>query len=247
MVMVAALLTGCPSFPDPVKPGEDSGAGDLGQIIDSSQPDQPLPDLLIQPDAPPIEPDAPQVDTKKKQPQGALCGADVHCQSGFCSNYTCCDTACKGTCKACNLTGSVGVCSDVPDGDDPRHDCNATLKDTCSDDGQCDGKGACRKWAAGTKCGTAQCSTSNHELTNVKACDGSGSCASAPDVKCDPFSCSSKSDQCYTTCTDGDEGYTCQGWYGCDSNQGVCYTSCSKDSHCVNGGECKSGNCQDED
>jgi hypothetical protein len=232
--VVALALGGCPSFPDPVEPSEDSG----GQV---------LPDLL-EPDSPPILPDAPQLpDTNMKNKLGEVCGVDGHCQSEHCADYTCCDTACEGTCEACNLTGSVGTCTPVPEGEDPRHDCIATPKETCGDDGECDGQGACGKWGPGTLCDKPSCSTSSYKLSSVKECDGKGNCVSAPDIDCSPFSCDSSTDQCYTSCNDSNESYTCQGWYGCDTSNNTCYTTCSSDNHCQSGGDCKSGSCRDKD
>jgi hypothetical protein len=238
------VLTGCPSFPDPVRLGE----GDTTkQQIDSSQPDLPLPDLPIKPDAPPIMPDAPLVpDTTQGQPIGANCGVGAHCQSGYCADYTCCDKPCVGPCEACNVPGSVGTCTFVPNGDDLRHDCTASPTNTCGDDGACDGMGACRKWSAGTSCAKPNCSSYNHELSNVKACDGKGNCTPAPNIKCDPFSCSTSTDTCYTSCTGYNEGYTCQGYYGCNSS-GTCYTTCSWSYQCTSSGDCKWGKCVKDD
>jgi hypothetical protein len=46
----------------------------------------------------------------------------------------CCDTDCTGTCAACNLTGTEGTCTFIPDGTDPFVECPG---------GHCDGAGAC--------------------------------------------------------------------------------------------------------
>ncbi len=246
--MVAALLAGCPSFPDPVKAGADSGKLDIRSlIIDSSQPALPNPDMLVDPDASPLQPDAPTLtDLTTLHELGQACKEDWHCKSNHCADYTCCDSKCAGTCEACNLPGKLGTCTKIPDGFDPRNDCTASTKYSCGDDGQCDGSGACRKWPNGTRCSQASCDNKKYELTNIKECDGNGTCVSLSNIKCDPYSCSTLTKQCFTTCTDVDEGYTCQGWYGCDSKKGVCYTSCSKDHHCVNGGACDKGKCVDD-
>ena len=39
---------------------------------------------------------------------GETCGCDRDCQSGFCVDGVCCNTACTGTCMACNVQGSPG-------------------------------------------------------------------------------------------------------------------------------------------
>jgi len=50
--------------------------------------------------------------TKKKQ--GDACTGAEACVTGFCESGVCCATACSGGCNACNVPGSVGVCSSIP-------------------------------------------------------------------------------------------------------------------------------------
>ena len=54
---------------------------------------------------------------------GAFCTAGKECISGSCVDSVCCNTACDGTCTACNLTGSVGYCTAIPAGQDPADEC----------------------------------------------------------------------------------------------------------------------------
>jgi hypothetical protein len=63
---------------------------------------------------------------------GAACDSAVQCESGACVDGVCCQTACSGTCQACNLPGTEGVCTPVPAGE-PR-------PGTCE---RCDGDGGC--------------------------------------------------------------------------------------------------------
>src|SRR5690606_29232871 len=49
-----------------------------------------------------------------KQANGSSCSSDAQCNSGFCVDGVCCNTACNGACDACNLTGNVGTCSFSP-------------------------------------------------------------------------------------------------------------------------------------
>ena len=71
------------------------------------------------------------------------CTSSSQCATGFCVNGVCCDTACTGTCGACNLTGKVGTCSPVAAGTvcraangvcDAAETCNGTGL-TCPADG----------------------------------------------------------------------------------------------------------------
>ena len=47
---------------------------------------------------------------------GEECATSAACKSGFCFDEVCCNEQCDGQCLACNLEGSVGTCSALPDG-----------------------------------------------------------------------------------------------------------------------------------
>lgn len=89
-----------------------------------------------------------------KKANGQTCMMANECASGQCVDGVCCDTACTGTCKACNVMGSAGTCSNVA--------ANADDVGTCSGTNQsCDGAGAC-KVEKGQACSMAtQCLTGN--------------------------------------------------------------------------------------
>ena len=99
---------------------------------------------------------------------GTACNAGVECNSGFCVDSVCCNSACNGVdCEACDVTDNVGVCSPVLAGDDPDNDCNAGDPELF-----CNGAGACGLGAAGAPClNNAGCASNN--------CLGNGTC-SAP-------------------------------------------------------------------
>jgi len=44
------------------------------------------------------------------------CSVGTECQSGHCVDGYCCDSSCSNSCDACNVSGSEGSCSLVPDG-----------------------------------------------------------------------------------------------------------------------------------
>lgn len=48
------------------------------------------------------------------QPLGTPCTSADMCASGNCVDKVCCDSACTGTCMACDGTGTVGTCTSVP-------------------------------------------------------------------------------------------------------------------------------------
>ncbi len=88
---------------------------------------------------------------KPTSPNGAMCAANVECQSGKCLDSHCCGMpdGC-GPCEAC--TGANGTCEKVTGKDDP---------DSCNTDRTCDASGAC-KINPGESCqADADCST-NH-------------------------------------------------------------------------------------
>lgn len=68
-------------------------------------------------------------------PLGAPCSLNAQCASNFCVDGVCCNTACAGVCQACNLTGSVGGCANIPTGQDPANECPGAAF--------CNGAGVC--------------------------------------------------------------------------------------------------------
>src|SRR5258708_37340784 len=42
---------------------------------------------------------------------GEACGCSADCQSAFCVDGVCCDSACGEACKRCDVQGSMGTCS----------------------------------------------------------------------------------------------------------------------------------------
>ena len=57
---------------------------------------------------------------------GGTCDEDADCVSGICADGVCCNTTCEGLCQACDVSGSAGTCSPVPDGTDPANECTGT-------------------------------------------------------------------------------------------------------------------------
>jgi hypothetical protein len=182
-------------------------------------------------DATPAGPDAPPTD----RILGAACGAAAECASGSCVDGVCCDQACDGLCSACNLAGKVGRCSAVPDGMDPRNACPDDTQRSCGRDGMCDGKGACRKYGAGSECKAASCTGTTRTL--AATCDGNGACVDGKTQPCMPYLCGTDG-QCLDRCTGNEQ---CVSPNLCNGN------SCGKKplgASCDVAGDCDSNICQ---
>lgn len=70
-----------------------------------------------------------------RSPLGAGCGSPLACISGLCVDNRCCNEPCAGECEACDLPGSLGTCSFIPDGEDPDDEC--PIFQDCNGAGDC--------------------------------------------------------------------------------------------------------------
>ena len=183
---------------------------------------------------------------------GAACTASSQCQSGFCTEGVCCNNACSsatsgGLCETCKATGTnpAGTCHNVPaGGSDPNSLC--VKKTDCSDDGTCDGNGACHPQSTGTVCGLVSCTGST--LTSAPTCDGAGKCQPGTGSSCGDYVCNSAGTACLDGCTEDTDctnGLTCV--------LGLCGTKlgagkgCKQNSDCTTGLVCSSeGVCCDQ-
>lgn len=91
---------------------------------------------------------------------GGACNSNSDCVSGFCVDGVCCNNACTGSCRSCALQGSVGTCTNVPNGSDPENECPGVScsayysgwtgdqcfkkADVTAAAASCNGAGACR-------------------------------------------------------------------------------------------------------
>jgi len=89
--------------------------------------------------------------------QGSFCESDAECQSGYCAQGVCCESACDGGCRSCRLPGSLGLCRTVPD------------STPCPDNDACNGDETCQQ-------GVCQPALSRN-------CDDGNSCTAD---RCDP-------------------------------------------------------------
>jgi hypothetical protein len=120
-------------------------------------------------------------------PNGSPCTFAGECGSANCVDMFCCDTACNGTCEACDVAGSEGTCGSALDGT-PCVDgtlCNGdetcvagvctSAGDPCSaniGDGDADCSEACNEAQV------AACTAPEPAMTPCLngVCDGAGSC-----------------------------------------------------------------------
>lgn len=71
---------------------------------------------------------------------GAECERETQCAEGTCaSDGHCCNGACTSRCLSCNVPGSEGTCTPVPEGTDPDDECPTGA---CTVDGLCSGADA---------------------------------------------------------------------------------------------------------
>jgi hypothetical protein len=177
---------------------------------------------------------------------GKTCADGTECLSQFCTQGVCCNSACNGTCQSCALSGLLGMCSSVPNGStDPQGTCNNQGQATCGTDGVCDGRGACRMYAAGTQCLAPSCPAGASTLTQARTCDGVGHCQAPTTIACAPFKCNGTS-ACNAACTtDAD----CQAPDICDPKTNLCGNkkrlgqACASTDDCLTGNTCVDGVC----
>lgn len=183
--------------------------------------------------------------------QGKTCASGGDCQSNFCVDGVCCNSACNSGCEACSAaksTGNDGVCSPVDAGKDPDNECGGG--DNCNGNGKCScqdgmkngaetatdcGGGTCGKCSNGQPCGNGGDCTSNFCVDGYCCNNGcAGTCASC--------SLSGKEGMC-TLVPAGDEDpglNSCTGNMACDGGG-----SCLKENGqpCTDSSECLSGTC----
>ncbi|APR85359.1 Hypothetical protein A7982_10708 [Minicystis rosea] len=178
---------------------------------------------------------------------GTACGSDGECKTGHCANGVCCDGACTGSCQACNLSGKMGTCSNVP-ANTSTTGCPAPLQ-------SCSSTGACKSQKGGPCTTTSDCQGSN-VACSLGACrlDMGESCSD--NLQCASGLCDSDFDVCFD-CYDGPECHSkscvadvCKSTYGdpclnsTDCVAGICTNgicgspnggSCTASSQCTSG------------
>lgn len=173
---------------------------------------------------------------------GNVCQDGGECESGFCVDGVCCESVCAGICEACSKAkGSLvdGQCRPVPDGSDPDQECEDQGVAACSQDGNCNGQGACRLFPPQTLCDPATCqgSASTGFVVVEGRCAGVGACETSQ-KDCGLYGCGAGS--CLSSCkVDAD----CSGVARCLGGQ--CSPKNADGTPCAEAAACLSGQCVD--
>jgi hypothetical protein len=259
---VPNLIDDCPAVANPDQQGcpavvVDAAALDVRQldtipVVDTATPDTaPVPDavnitrdaaadpMYSSPDGGGDRNSDASADVVVAQPlaNGSACQRGGECESGNCVDGVCCESTCTSLCRSCGLPGSLGHCSLVPAGEDPREVCQEQSAATCGADGVCDGKGACRLRGTGITCAEPRCATTD-TLTLAGTCDGSGVCRAGSGQSCSPYACTAG--QCKTICSSNSD---CATGFNCVN--GSCGGK-ALGTTCSTGAECASGYCVDK-
>ena len=163
-----------------------------------------------------------------KEINGTGCVMGTECLSGFCQDGVCCNNTCTGTCQSCNLAGTVGMCTNIANGQDPGNECAGVTT--------CNGAGACTKLPDGTSCSVAgECMSGN--------CIDGVCCDTACGAAC--FSCNlgGSAGTCTPIPLGTDPGNDCPGNGGTDVCNGAGACKEANGTSCTLGSECASGFC----
>jgi len=115
-------------------------------------------------------------DTWEYHSYGGGCTLASQCDTGFCEDGVCCETACAA-CKKCDVTGSVGTCTTITSTED-------TSGATCSGTSWCNASGSCvTKTAKGSSC-TVTAGTSLECASGFCVGDTVGSAGVCCDTAC---------------------------------------------------------------
>jgi hypothetical protein len=134
---------------------------------------------------------------------GDVCTSSVSCNSGFCVDGRCCDSACTGGCNRCDLAGKVGTCSILPRGSSgsdpacvPPFVCDGTgaacpsscaSDAACADSHYCAPDGTCKpRKALGAACNaSADCKAPGCAVCAIGSCVDGVCCDGPCDKGCE--------------------------------------------------------------
>jgi len=185
---------------------------------------------------------------------GEGCTTDMECSSKHCADGVCCDVECGIDCQSCNVQGSVGICTAVPENQQDG---------ACMNGKACNGSGKCmveigKKCGVGTQCLSgfcfnqvccdAQCSGSCQACSIAAGATADGTCTALSNTPCDDGNACTTTDVCQTgTCMGNDpvlcaDPGECQNEGACNPTTGVCEYS-DQGPECTAGKNTTGGGC----
>lgn len=152
------------------------------------------------------------------EPLGASCSRNESCESSFCADGVCCDSACTEQCASCAEAGTEGTCQPrvgSPVGDRPQ--CEGGNEE-CGR--RCDGVtlDGCVFAPPGLACG--QICVADTAAATPGQCDGEGSCTGSERIDCGRYQC--RAGSCPSRCRSDDDCNAPESF--CDG--GTCESSC---------------------
>ena len=168
-----------------------------------------------------------------KATQGQTCKANSDCAGGLpCVDGLCCNSACSGSCQACDVTPGTCTTLGLNATPHPGHAPCVASDTTCA--GKCSGTSAtCSYPTSSTSCG----STCTGSTLTPKACDSAGACVSGTNQSCAPYVC----DGTVCSTTKKLPGSACTSTADCDS--GFCVDNPAGTSKICCSSACSAG-CQ---
>ena len=175
---------------------------------------------------------------------GASCTDTAQCSTGYCVDGVCCEEACLGQCEACDVAGSSGICSAVPEGSTPRGGRMPCASDGSECGGTCDGerRDGCA-YPTDVVCREPSCEGGANDAVAIAEarCTGSGRCPERVERSCVGLGCTSDGTLCNGPCADDDDA--CPGGSYCSA--GVCVPELPPGEPCGADAECATGFCTD--
>jgi hypothetical protein len=172
---------------------------------------------------------------------GAACEQATDCDAGNCVDGVCCDSACAELCAACNLPGSVGICSAAPsDALCPEASCQGQSSECRPLNGgqtavNCEAVGVCQ---ANARCLAVPAPQGTPCQAGTGTCDGQGACL-VPDKNALGVACEVDDDCAEGHCVANGDGTrvccdaACDGVCQACSAAGRCETTPATDVRCA--------------
>jgi hypothetical protein len=185
------------------------------------------------------------------------CKTDAQCTSTHCVDGFCCNSACTGSCQACDLSNHQGTCTTLTAAAKPHGTRTACVTGACSS--SCDGTNPTCTFTAGAACGTchscsaagvcgpvgdgtadAACPASSASCA-AGGCNASGTCQAATSgTQCADYTCANSATGIgqYAIVTRSDK--TCNGSLGAASCKAAANVGCAG-LVCADSADCKTG------